>query len=142
MNRDNYKGIGIKLTPQRIAILECLEGNTKHPSAEDIYHKVSGKFPTMSLATVYNTLDTLKKLGKLSELKVDADKKRFDPNIKPHHHLICLKCRKVHDIHIDFDPPIPQKQKKGFRITGNHIEFYGICRDCNGRRPVKTDTRC
>ena len=58
---EKYRNVGLKLTPQRLAILNYLEGNKEHPSAEDVYKAVSRKFPTMSLATVYNTLESLKR---------------------------------------------------------------------------------
>jgi Fur family peroxide stress response transcriptional regulator len=63
---EKYRDIGFKLTPQRLAILDFLQGNKKHPSAEDIYRSVHKKFPTMSLATVYSTLSALKEKGSLS----------------------------------------------------------------------------
>jgi len=94
-----YKDIGFKLTPQRLAILEFLDGNKSHPSAEEIYRAVSAKFPTMSFATVYNTLETMRKREKILELTIDPDKKRFDPNPTPHHHLICIRCKRIVDIH-------------------------------------------
>ncbi len=127
---EKYKKIGIKLTPQRIAILDFLEGNKNHPSAEEIYREVSKKFPTMSLATVYNTLETLKERGSVMELTIDPDKRRFDPNTEPHHHLICTECRRVEDIHVRFDLTVPNASKYGFEVTGNHIEFYGKCPKC------------
>lgn len=127
---ERYKSIGIKLTPQRMAILEYLEGNKEHPSAEDIYRVVSKKFPTMSFATVYNTLETLRQRGSILELTIDPDKKRFDPNTEPHHHLICIKCRRIVDIHGDYNLPIAKGEMAGFEILGNHIEFYGICPKC------------
>ncbi|MCX8070621.1 MAG: transcriptional repressor [Thermodesulfovibrionales bacterium] len=70
-----YKDIVLKLTPQRHAILKFLEGNKTHPSADDIFKVVSKRFPTMSLATVYNTLLTLKNMGEILELTIDPDKK-------------------------------------------------------------------
>ena len=76
---EKYRDIGFKLTPQRIAILDYLEGNKDHPSADDIYKAVSEKFTTMSLATVYTTLAALKERGNVLELTVDPDKKRYDP---------------------------------------------------------------
>ncbi|MBI3592835.1 MAG: transcriptional repressor, partial [Nitrospirae bacterium] len=82
------------------------------------------------LATVYNTLETLRKHGELLELTIDSDKKRFDPNTKPHHHLICVKCKRIVDIHDDYRLDIPDADKSGFDIIGNHIEFYGICPKC------------
>src|SRR5512135_3326468 len=100
---EKYKQIGFKLTPQRLAILGYLDGNKDHPSAEDVYRAVSKRFPTMSFATVYNTLEALRRRGGVMELTLDPDKKRFDPNTEPHHHLICLKCRRIADIHRDYD---------------------------------------
>jgi Fur family peroxide stress response transcriptional regulator len=121
---------GLKMTPQRLAILAYLEGNIDHPSADDIYKAILKKFPTMSFATVYNTLESLKNRGSVSELTIDPVKKRFDPNPDPHHHLICIKCSKILDIHIDYELQVPYENKQGFEITGNHIEFYGICPKC------------
>jgi Fur family peroxide stress response transcriptional regulator len=127
---EQYRDIGLKLMPQRIAILDYLDGNKKHPSAEDIYKAVSKKFPTMSFATVYNTLQTLRKRGCVLELTIDPDKKRFDPNTEPHHHLICLQCKRIVDIHGKYKLNVPDSDKGGFEIVGNHIEFYGICQKC------------
>lgn len=126
----NYKNISLKLTPQRLAILEYLEGNKNHPSASDIFNAVSKKFPTMSFATVYNTLKTLKGLDNIHELTIDPGKKRFDPNMVHHHHLICINCSKIIDIETDFDVVLSTTQKQGFEITGNHIDFYGVCPSC------------
>ncbi len=127
---ERFKKIGLKLTPQRIAILEYLDGNKKHPSAEEIYKEVSRRFPTMSFATVYNTLETLRLKGSVLQLTIDPGKKRFDPNTEPHHHLICTRCRRIEDIHRNYDLSVPDSGKSGFEITGNHIEFYGICPAC------------
>ncbi len=127
---EKYKHIGLKLTPQRLAILDYLEGNKLHPSAEEIYAAISKKFPTMSFATVYNTLDALQRRGEVRELTIDAGKKRFDPDTSPHHHLICVKCRGISDIFTDYDLPLSENERAGFEIIGSHIEFYGVCPKC------------
>ncbi len=119
-----------KLTPQRAAILEFLDGNKSHPSAEDIYAAVHERFPMVSFATVYNTLETLKKMGMIWELNIDDERKRYDPNTNLHHHLICTRCRKVVDIHMEFELEVPEGEAHGFDITGRHVEFYGLCPDC------------
>lgn len=124
------KDSGFKQTPQRIAILHFLENNKKHPSVDDIYKAVSAQFPMISLATVYKNLEILKQMGMLRELTIDPDKKHFDPDITPHHHLICLKCKKIHDVDIDVEIILPENRKCGFEITGSHIQFHGICPDC------------
>ena len=130
---EKYRETGLKLTPQRIAILDFLKGNTKHPSAADIYREVTRKFPTMSFATVYNTLDALRRRGSVLELTIDPAKKRIDPNTEPHHHLICIKCKRISDIQYKYELTVNDKEREGFEIIGNHIEFYGICRDCKSK---------
>jgi len=132
-----YKELGLKLTPQRLSILAYLEGNKDHPTAEDIYKKVSKKFPTMSLATVYNTLDMLKQKGKLAEITIDPDKRHFDPNLQKHHHLICSVCKRIADVELEFNLALPKEAMQDFQITGNHVEFYGICPECRNMKEVK-----
>ncbi len=135
---EKYRKIGFKLTPQRIAILDYLEGNRNHPSADDIYKAVSEKFPTMSFATVYNTMEALAEKQGVIELNIDANKKRFDPDIRPHNHLICTKCRKMADIFEKYPLDVPEDQRQGFEIAGNRIEFYGVCSECKNESSKKT----
>jgi Fur family peroxide stress response transcriptional regulator len=125
-----YKEFGLKLTPQRLAILEYLKDNRDHPSAADIYAAVSEKFPTMSFATVYNTLKALKKKDNVIELTIDSGRKRYDPDTVRHHHLICTVCRKIVDIYLEFDLKLPGADRHGFEITENHVDFYGVCPEC------------
>lgn len=121
----------LKMTPQRAAILEFLDGNTSHPSAEDIYGAILKKYPMMSLATVYNTLEALKSKGAVLELNIDDQRKRYDPNTERHHHLICERCRAVVDIHMEFDLDLPSERAHGFSVTGGHVEFHGVCPSCS-----------
>ena len=127
----------IKLTPQRLAILEYLEGNKSHPSASDIFKAVSEKHPMMSFATVYNTLETLREKMHVRELSIDPQKKRFDSNTKPHHHLICMECRAIIDVHRNFALDLTDGERCDYEITGNHVDFYGVCPKCNRGRKSK-----
>jgi Fur family peroxide stress response transcriptional regulator len=129
-----YRNLHIKLTPQRLAILGFLDGNKTHPSAEDIYRSVIKKFPTMSFATVYNTLEALKNKGTVQELKIDTDKRRYDPDISSHHHIICTECKNILDIHKDFRIDLSEELTQGFELLGNSIEFYGLCQKCRKRQ--------
>ena len=128
---------GFKRTPQRLAILAYLEGNTSHPSAEEIFHAVVGKDRTLSFATVYNTLNTLSRTGALRELTIDPARKRYDPNTSAHHHLICVTCKKVVDVPEEISIDLPKNIAQNFSILGNHIEFYGVCPAC--RKAKKSD---
>jgi Fur family peroxide stress response transcriptional regulator len=119
-----------KRTSQRLAILDYLEGNTSHPSAEDIYRTMSKKNRSMSFATVYNTLNTLAKAGTLREITIDPERKRYDPDTSPHHHLICVYCGRIVDVPEEVKVDLPEAMARDFTILGNHIEFYGQCASC------------
>lgn len=126
----SFKENSIKITPQRLAIFKIIEGNTSHPSAEDIYIEVLKTHPTTSFATVYNTLDKLYKLNLLLMLTIDNDKKHYDPNTNQHHHLQCQKCKTIVDIFEDYEIKIPQEIRDKFNINGYQISFYGTCQNC------------
>ncbi|MCX7793604.1 MAG: transcriptional repressor [Thermodesulfovibrionales bacterium] len=125
-----YKDIGLKLTPQRLAVLEYLEGNKNHPSVEEIYRAVREKYPTMSLATVYNILETLKEKGLVQELNIDPQKKRFDPDTSSHHHLICTGCGRIVDVSPEEFSDLSRMEFEGFEVTRIHVELYGLCHAC------------
>jgi Fur family peroxide stress response transcriptional regulator len=127
-------GIGIKRTPQRLAILDYLVGNTAHPSAEEIFRAVSKKYHSMSFATVYNTLKTLTQSGTVRELTIDPDRKRYDPDTTHHHHLICLTCRKIADMPGEIAVDVPRGVARDFTVIGSHVEFYGHCTACRKKR--------
>ena len=124
---DKYSHLHLRLTPQRVAILDYLDGNKSHPSAEDIYRAVAKRFPTMSLATVYNTLSALERRGRLLKLSIDPGKARYDPNTLPHHHLICNLCKTIEDVDTRYRLALPDTE---FEVTGSHVEFYGTCPKC------------
>ena len=128
--RKKKEPASMKITPQRLAILEYLEGRTTHPSASEIYKAVSERYPMMSFATVYNTLEMLRQTGQIIELAIDPQKKRFDPNTRPHHHLICLHCKDITDVHRDFNLALSESERCDYSIVGNHVDFYGICPKC------------
>jgi Fur family peroxide stress response transcriptional regulator len=127
------KTIGLKVTPQRLAILQMVKGDRTHPSAEKIYHEISKKFPGISFATVYNTLARLVEAGEIQQLDIDPDKKRFDPYTSLHYHFYCKTCGKVYDVG-DEASFIPNIRK----IAGHHVEttqlnFKGVCKGCAKR---------
>lgn len=128
---------GFKRTPQRLAILEHLDGNKSHPSADEIFRVVAKKNPSMSFATVYNTLNTLVETGAVRELTIDPDRKRYDPDTSAHHHLICLDCKTIVDIPGDIAVEVPRGVTKDFVVTGSHIEFYGVCSPCRKLKRTK-----
>jgi len=130
----DLKEIGLRITPQRQAILRLLKGNRLHPSAERIYSEISRAYPGMSFATVYNTLSKLVEAGKIQELDVDPDRKRFDPCVSPHGHLYCMVCGKVFDVVCDTSSlTLKAKRNNGHQIDGVQVNFKGVCKDCRMR---------
>lgn len=123
-----------KRTPQRLAILDFLEGNTSHPSAEDIYRSVGKKYRAMSLATVYNTLNAFTKAGSLRELTIDPSRKRYDPDTSSHNHFLCIRCGKIMDIPARTSPGVPDELARDLTVLGSHIEYYGHCASCTRKK--------
>src|SRR5690349_24476184 len=91
------KRAGLKMTPQRIAIARELEGDESHPTAQELYERLLPAFPTMSFATVYNTLDALAANGLIRAIKLGTST-RFDPNTSSHHHAACDDCGVIIDL--------------------------------------------
>lgn len=127
---DAFRANSVKITPQRLGIFKILDGNTSHPSAEDIYNDLKREHPTVSFATVYNTLDKLYELNLLLKLNIEDEKKHFDPDTSQHHHFLCKKCKSIIDIFEDVDVSLSSETKSKIKIDGYHIYFYGVCNDC------------
>ncbi len=124
------KEIGLKITPQRQAILKLLKGNETHPSAESIYSEISKKFPGISFATVYNTLSKLIEAGEIRELDIDPNKRRFDPCVAPHTHFYCQACGNIFDISHDFHLPLTIKRIDGHQVDVVQLNLKGVCKNC------------
>src|SRR5438128_1888316 len=94
------RAAGLKLTPQRLAIVRELASDPTHPTAQELYERLKVDLPMMSFATVYNTLDALATAGLCSSMSLAPGAARFDPNMEAHHHAICDRCGQVRDVAI------------------------------------------
>ncbi|WP_084456759.1 Fur family transcriptional regulator [Desulfogranum mediterraneum] len=122
-----------RITPQRYAVLRVLCRSREHPSAETIFNLLAPEYPTMSLATVYKTLNLLKKRGEVLELEFSELGNRYDGNKPyPHPHVICTGCGTIIDPSMLDLEEITSKMmaETGFRITSHRLDFYGICPAC------------
>jgi Fe2+ or Zn2+ uptake regulation protein len=87
--------------------------------------------PTISLRTVYQTLNDLVAMGELHQLRLGPGSTLFDPNGDPHHHLVCESCGGVVDLHADFtDLQVPEALGHGFLVSSTEIVFRGRCAQC------------
>lgn len=129
---ETLKKSGVRITPQRHAVLEYLLTSMKHPTADEIYKALEGKFPNMSVATVYNNLRILREIGLVRELTYGDGSSRFDSNTGEHYHIICDSCNKIVDFHYPSLDEIESLAEKvsGFEIEHHRLELYGKCSEC------------
>ncbi|CAM3284398.1 peroxide-responsive transcriptional repressor PerR [Sporolactobacillus spathodeae] len=134
------KDSGVRITPQRHAILEYLILSDSHPTADDIYKALENQFPNMSVATVYNNLRVFKKTGMVKELTYGDASSRFDFSTRQHYHIICTQCGKIVDF---FYPGLDEvealaAQVTGFDVDSHRLEVYGVCPECQVKAEHKT----
>ncbi len=128
-----FRERGLKMTPQRECILDVLRGAEGHPSAEAVYAEARARMATMSLKTVYQTLNDLVAMGEIQQLDLGTGASRFDPNVDVHHHLVCTSCGKVRDLYADFRSiEVPPGASQGFTVGSAEVVFRGLCAECQG----------
>ncbi len=128
---DSLTQHGIKPSVQRIAVMEYLLAHHAHPTADEIYNALTSKIPTLSKATVYNTLKLLVEHGAAAQLTIDERNAFYDSEVYPHAHFLCRRCGHV------FDVPLKGTSLNdaadigtGFRIDTASLYFRGICPEC------------
>ena len=122
---------GMNVTPQRIAVYRALLRSEDHPTPEMLFKSVSKEMPSLSVATIYKTLDVLVSLGLVHSVPVDGDKRRYDANDETHHHLVCSVCGKVRDYSsVEFDSLVPPRRVLGFVPKAISVTLTGTCEPC------------
>lgn len=122
----------LKLTPQRLAIIDALIENTlRHPGASLIYREARKKARSLSLSTVYATLDELSRQGIIRILEFDKMENRYEGNIAAHINLVCRGCQKIMDYKFPMAIDLREVAKKAhFWISDTRLEYYGYCQEC------------
>ena len=103
---------GLKVTPQRMAILEAIQDLENHPTAENISDFIRKNHPNISVATVYKVLDVLVENHLIGRVKTDKDVMRYDAILESHHHLYCSDSDKIEDY---FDDDLNHISKEYFK---------------------------
>ena len=132
---------GLSVTPQRLAIIRALLSSAEHPSADTVYADVRRDHPHISLATVHRTLDTLCAIGEARKVTPLHDSARYDGNVTPHHHLVCVRCLRIRDVEVaDAERVLDGRRTIGdFEVLGASVEILAICSACRRRaRAPKT----
>lgn len=126
------KTTGVRMTPQRHAILSYLLDTMTHPTADEIYRALEPRFPSMSVATVYNNLKVFMEAGLVRELTYGDNSSRFDADMSEHYHAQCEVCGKISDFEY---PPLHEveqaaREQTSFQVKGHRLEVYGVCSEC------------
>lgn len=132
---DVLRANGYKVTPQRLAVYEALAAMKTHPNAEMLYGVLQPKYPSMSFATVYKTVEILDKINVIKILNTGEDSMRYDADISIHHHIQCRKCGSVDDLmDVDSSALVKEAEKlSGYDIEGHQFYFFGVCPRCKGQ---------
>lgn len=130
---EKLRELGYKLTPQRIAIIKYLTERGSHVTAEEILKGLGDAYPTMSLATVYSTLEILSNIGLVQELGFAKGPTRYETNMEPHINMVCVKCGSITDLQEDIAKQVLDrvKQRTDFKVKGQRFEVYGECGTCS-----------
>lgn len=123
---------GLPVTSQRRAVLEAVLERDDHPSADAVHARVQERLPEVSRTTVYRTLETLVRLGVITKACHPGSVVRFDPRTEIHHHLVCMQCDRVIDLHDrKLDAlPIPDTSGLGFEVSDFRVQLRGTCQRC------------
>ena len=119
----------VKPSHIRIKVLEYLDKNRVHPTADEIYEGLEKEIPTLSKTSVYNTVKLFRQAGLIAELTIEEDKLRYDFNTAFHGHFKCERCGKVYDV-----PEVDTENKnlEGFLVKEKNVYYSGVCKGCLG----------
>jgi Fe2+ or Zn2+ uptake regulation protein len=132
---EDLKRAGLKMTPQRIAIVRLFAVDESHPTAQALFERLRPEFPSMSFATVYNTLDALATAGLSGTIRLGTAA-RFDPNTTPHHHAVCDGCGVVRDLparSLASSSAVRRRIARaapGFQVRAVERIYRGLCPSC------------
>ena len=123
---------GLRLTPQRREVYDVLLSRRDHPTATDVFLSAKQRIPGISLATVYNCLETLVGCGLARQVNVDREATRFCPNLSDHGHILCESCGNISDVPLVENSTLADllKVPPRFRITHADLTLRGICPSC------------
>jgi len=132
---NKLKARGLKLTPQRRAIIEAFADNALlHPSASTIYEVARKKRAGISLSTIYYTLNEFSKKGIINILEFEKMDNRYEGNTEIHIHLVCKRCQNIIDIFPRLFNPNDMVKNVDFLVTDTRFEYYGYCAKCRERK--------
>jgi Fur family transcriptional regulator, peroxide stress response regulator len=129
---EQLKHTGVRPSFQRIKVLEYLWQCQTHPTVDEIFTALTSEIPTISKATIYNTLHTFIQAGLVREISIDTDAQHYDIVLEDHGHFKCLACRKIFNFTLDYDQLVVNGLQ-AFLIKHKDVYFSGFCPDCQSK---------
>lgn len=131
-DKHQASGSGEKMTPQRQAVLRVIRERGDHPTANDIFEAARKCLPTISYATVYNSLRYLREAGLVREISFGDSASRYDRETDRHDHAICNNCGKLVDFDLSQTADLMRvaARKSRFKPESVHLTLRGLCPDC------------
>lgn len=129
---------GLRVTPQRVMVLEAIREGSGHMTAEEVYKRVCERYPYVNLATIYRTLELFKDLGLLTVIDVGEKSVQYELlSAEPHHHLICEHCGLVADLDDSLMLSVRERlaNEFGFQARVEHVAIFGHCQNCRHDSP-------
>ena len=135
MGRDNEAALrraGLRVTRQRLAVLEALAGRGGVVTAQELHHELRGRRHAPGLATVYRTLAVLAQAGEVDTFPRDGEQAFRLCGDEHHHHLVCTGCGSVDEVDAaEVEAWVVRvARRRGFRVTSHTADVYGLCRGC------------
>jgi len=128
---DRLLARGWRMTAQRRAVSRALDGEHLHLTADEVFARAQALLPEVSLATIYNTLNDLVAMGELREIAAARGPARYDPNMAPHHHLMCVDCGAIRDVDLaPADLDLRPEPGHGFELLAVDVTLRGRCPAC------------
>ncbi len=129
---NQLRGAGFRVTAPRLAILELLSKDRRHPTAEMVYDALCESHPSISRSTVYSTLESFVHSGLIRKIATGGNKFRVDGTEQDHDHAVCRMCHSVFDVPKRGPRPGPPAElPSGSRVTNTYVEYEVVCAQCD-----------
>jgi Fur family peroxide stress response transcriptional regulator len=135
---DRLRSAGFRLTPQRKAIWQVFDVDPEHLTPQQVFGRLENSVASLSLATVYNTLELFEDVGLVRRVNAQDGQTYFDPTLEPHHHAVCTDCGDIFDVHLEADS-LQQLIATSRTLHTDDTEFTvetatvwlrGVCKSC------------
>lgn len=130
---ERFRHLGLRVTPQRLLVLEALATSGGHMTADAILRWTAERYPAINLATIYRTLDLLTSVGLVTQTDLGGGASEFEiVGDTLHHHLVCEQCGAVTEVDDALLVPMRERLLRdyGFRASARHIGLFGVCKAC------------